>query len=53
MSSVISRPQVQGWILQTRASLEDRSMATAIISTAKALLKARSKDDGSVELHHV
>ena len=40
-------------LLQTRASPEDRSMATDIIPTATALLKARSRNYRSVELHHV
>jgi len=28
-------------------------MATAVIPSATALLRARRRDDGSVELHHV
>ncbi len=37
---------------QTRALPEDRSMASAVIPAAIALWRARSRDDGSVELPH-
>jgi len=53
LASVIRRPRHQGWLSQTRHSPEGRSMATGISPPATALLTARRRDDGSIELHRM